>query len=388
MKIGLFASLIFFLGIFSVQAQYLQTLKRLPDTGENQGYTVTFGEDNDYLIYSPFFVDNGDGTVSDTITGLMWQKTDGGEMTIESAITYCDTLSLAGNTDWRLPNAIEAYSILNHQFANPSLDPQVFSYSIAEYWWTSESQANDSTKIWVTNAGGGIGNHPKNETISAGGSKRFHVRAVRSEWTGNLWIYRFEIQTSGAILDHFTQLEWNPNPSADSITWEEALSYAESANALGYEDWRLPNIKELQSLNDEQLINPSVDPIYFPDFGNQKFWSSTSLPNQSVQAWFFETHFGITSHANKTGKNKVLLVRNQDEVITGIIQIQSNQQPFPNPFQNQIHLNSFGYWTLINSFGEKVVEGFGSQIDNLETLPKGLYEIKFENGQFTRLIKQ
>ena len=100
-------SLIFF-GIFFLQQitfsqSISKTMLRLPDTGETTSYTSTFGEDNDYTINAPFFIDNGDGTVTDTITGLMWQKSDGGEMTIENARTYCSTLTLAGYSDWRLP---------------------------------------------------------------------------------------------------------------------------------------------------------------------------------------------------------------------------------------------------------------------------------------------
>jgi len=50
-----------------------KTMLRLPDTGQTTSYTSTFGEDNDYTIYSPYFTLNGNGTVTDTITGLMWQ---------------------------------------------------------------------------------------------------------------------------------------------------------------------------------------------------------------------------------------------------------------------------------------------------------------------------
>jgi len=51
------------------------TLLRLPDTGATSGYTTTFGEDNDYNFFVPYFTLNGNGTVTDTITGLMWQQT-------------------------------------------------------------------------------------------------------------------------------------------------------------------------------------------------------------------------------------------------------------------------------------------------------------------------
>jgi hypothetical protein len=167
-------------------------MRRLPDTGENTSYTSTFGEDNDYNFNTPFFIINANGTVTDTVTQLMWQQTEGAEMTYANAKIYCDTLTLGGYTDWRLPNAHESFSILNHQYANPSLDLTVFSPTSAEYWWTGTLQSNDSNKVWVTNAGGGIGNHPKTETISAGGSKRFQVRAVR------------DITIPQMITNHFT----------------------------------------------------------------------------------------------------------------------------------------------------------------------------------------
>ena len=149
---------------FSIAQSVSKTMKHLPDTGETMSYTTAPGEDNDFTINPPFFILNGNGTVTDTVTGLMWQQSDGGEMTYERAITYCDTLTLGGFTDWRLPNPHESFSILNHQFANPSMDATVFTTTLAEYWWTSIRQANDTTKIGVTNAGGGIGNLPKLET--------------------------------------------------------------------------------------------------------------------------------------------------------------------------------------------------------------------------------
>ncbi|MFY8020160.1 MAG: DUF1566 domain-containing protein, partial [Bacteroidia bacterium] len=141
-----------------------KTMLRLPDTGETSSYTNTFGEDHDYLINPPYFIINGDGTVLDTVTGLMWQQTDGGEMTYENAIQYCKNLRLGSYQDWRLPNIHESFSILNHQNSNPAFDIAVFNTTGAEYWWSSDQQVNDSSKIWVSNAGGGIGNHPQKET--------------------------------------------------------------------------------------------------------------------------------------------------------------------------------------------------------------------------------
>ena len=55
------------------------------------------------------FVDNGDGTVTDTRRKIMWQRGDNGkEVTFEEAQEYCKTLRLGGYTDWRLPNPDES----------------------------------------------------------------------------------------------------------------------------------------------------------------------------------------------------------------------------------------------------------------------------------------
>ena len=298
---------------FTANATFSQaipkTMLRLPDTGQTGDYTATKGEDADYTIYPPFFIKNGNGTVTDTVTGLMWQQTDGGEMTFENAVAYCDALTLGGFTDWRLPNPHEAFSILNHGKPNPALDGAVFTSTGAEYWWTGAKQVNDSNKIWVTNAGGGIGNHLKTETISAGGSKKFHVWAVRDRQTPTVVASHFTDNGDGTITDNRTNLTWQKVPLTDSLTWEQALNYAENLSLAGKDDWRLPNIKELQSLSDEALVNPSISTAFFSATGNRKYWSSTSLPNQTTQAWYLDTRFGITTYELKTRKLYLICVR-------------------------------------------------------------------------------
>jgi hypothetical protein len=209
----------------------------------------------------------------------MWQQTDGGEMTYENAITYAENLSLATYTDWRLPNALESYSLLNHSKANPALDINFFTNTGAEYWWTSEKQVNDASRIWVTNAGGGVGNHQKTETVSSGGSKKFHARAVRALHAPVSLENRFTDGGDGTITDHLTNLAWQKVPNPDSVTWENALLYAENLELAGKNDWRLPNIKELESLNDFGLVNPSVNTTFFPDIGLKKYWASPTQPN-------------------------------------------------------------------------------------------------------------
>ncbi len=290
-----------------------KSMAKLPDTGQTGDYTTTFGEDADYTVNAPSFTNNGNGTITDNVTGLMWQQTDGGEMTVENAATYMVALRLGGYSDWRLPTAHEGFSILNHQNNNPALNTTYFTTTTpstaAEYWWTSNKQVGDVTKIWCTNAGGGIGNHPKLETVSAGGVKRFHARAVRNVNASATVANQFTDNLDGTIKDNLTGLTWQKTPNTSTLTWEQALVYAEGLTLGGASDWRLPNIKELESINDERIVNPSVSTTYFSTIGVKNYWSSTSLPNQTTRAWYLSTQFGVTTYDLKTNALYVIAVR-------------------------------------------------------------------------------
>ena len=281
----------------------------LPDTGQSASYTVTKGEDADYLINPMSFTDNGNQTITDNFTGLMWQKTDGGEMTVESATTYCTSVNLGGFNNWRLPTSHELFLINSYENVNPALNTTYFTKTLAEYWWTSDRRSDDATLVWAVNAGGGIGAHPKNETVSAGGTKKFHVRAVRNPVSKTLPALHFKDNGNGSITDNYTGLMWQKTQSSNTMTWEEALVYAENLSLAGASDWRMPNVKELQSLNDEKLFKPSFDKTFFTGVASGNFWSSTTLVNATTKAWDINVDYGIVSYNEKSVKEYVLCVR-------------------------------------------------------------------------------
>ena len=225
---------------------------KLPDTGETLDATATFGEDSDYTINPPSFTDNGNGTVTDNVTGLMWQKTDNGESTWETAVANAPTLSVGGYTDWRLPTPAELLSIMNHN-NNPALNTTYFPSNASgapDYWWSSDVFGSSTTNVWCTNSGGGVGPKPKTETISAGGSLRYAARYVRGARPTNG--HNYANNNDGTVTDLDTGLMWTQLPAA-SMNWNSALSYAENLSLSGYSDWRLPNVKELQTLVDYTL---------------------------------------------------------------------------------------------------------------------------------------
>lgn len=285
-------------------------MAKLPDTGQVVKYARTPGDDADVTINPPSYRLNGDGTVTDLVTGLMWQQVDGGEMTWEGARAYPATLTTGGHTDWRLPTAHELFSIMSHG-RNPALNPDVFPRTEAEYWWSSETLPNDSSRVWVTNSGGGIGPHPRNETISAGGPKRYHVRCVRDTTPRrSAPARRFTINADHTVTDLATGLIWQQDDAPAAFAWEAALQYARSLVLGGHGDWRLPNIKELQSLNDETRVNPSIDRTAFPGAQPTEYWSSTTLFSRDAgRAWTLDFRQGIGSYADKTALRRVRCIR-------------------------------------------------------------------------------
>jgi hypothetical protein len=129
------------------------------------------------------FVDNGDGTVTDTCTGLMWQKDtadvngngsigDEDGLDWQAALKHCESLSYAGHDDWRLPNVRELQSILHYGRGGPAIDP-VFG-ALSAYYWSSSVVADVPGYSWLVQFGVGYIN------AIDGRSARFNVRAVRN----------------------------------------------------------------------------------------------------------------------------------------------------------------------------------------------------------------
>ncbi|MCX5896270.1 MAG: DUF1566 domain-containing protein, partial [Proteobacteria bacterium] len=104
------------------------------------------------------FIDKGNGTITDTGTGLMWQKaTAPGTYTWEQALTYCENLNLpaGGYSDWRLPNRNEMQSIVDYSRYNPAIDTTYFPGTVASDYWSSTTYASITSYAWYVSFGYG-----------------------------------------------------------------------------------------------------------------------------------------------------------------------------------------------------------------------------------------
>jgi len=106
---------------------------------------------------SAALVDNGDGTVSDTETGLMWQQAEAGSMNWEEALNYCENLVLptGGYDDWRLPDRNELQSLIDYDYYDPAIfnhnvngENKYFPGVLSSYYWSSTTYAYNTSYAW------------------------------------------------------------------------------------------------------------------------------------------------------------------------------------------------------------------------------------------------
>ncbi len=291
------------------------------DTGQNRFFSnvdeitqptsssTFYGQDAQYTINSPSYQDNGDGTITDLVTGLMWQKNPGDKVSYMDGINNADAFDLAGYSDWRVPTIKELYSLIDFNGAmgptenSPFIDTDYFDFkygdtSIGEREIDSQYITNtiyvgttmngQETMFGVNFADGRIKGYPTN--------KSFHMMYVR----GNINYGKNILKDNqdGTISDLATSLMWMEDDSGfysigarndGTVDWEDALKWANEMNYAGHSDWRLPNAKELQSIVDysrspQTTDSPAIDPLFkstsIIDEGNNEnyafYWSSTT----------------------------------------------------------------------------------------------------------------
>jgi uncharacterized protein len=333
----------------------------LPKTGQticydNAGAIIdckNSGQDGDLqkgVIWpSPRFTDNGNLTVTDSLTGLMWTK-DGNapgpagciqtkSKNWQQARDYISCINAnkyLGYNDWRLPNRKELRSLVNYGEANSVtwLNTQGFT-NVQSYYWSSTAFAYDdrngsvwtvfmhngmvhnhfmssNSSVWPVRSGkAGIINLPKSGQMVCYGERMAVIDCKKTGQDGDLqkgvtWPNpRFTDNGDLTITDNLTGLMWTRGGSAPGPAsckgsslknWQQALDYAACLNTnnyLGHNDWRVPNINELESLVHAGQAGPS-DWLSSQGFTNVKstYWSSTTFTNSKNRALTVGMHIG------------------------------------------------------------------------------------------------
>jgi hypothetical protein len=125
---------------------------RLPDSGQTKCYDNAgneiacpapgerfHGQDGNYTGPQPAYRDNGNGTVTDLNTGLMWQQGDAhnsSTRTWQQAVDYCSASALSDYHDWRLPSITELTSIVDYSRTNPAINTAYFPVCRSSYYWS------------------------------------------------------------------------------------------------------------------------------------------------------------------------------------------------------------------------------------------------------------
>ncbi|MDP5090927.1 MAG: DUF1566 domain-containing protein, partial [Saprospiraceae bacterium] len=153
--------------------------------------------------------------------------------------------------------------------------------------------------------------------------------------------------------------------------------------------WRMPNIKELQSISEATIYNPSINKTYFSGISTSQFWSSTSLSNQSTKAWYLDTQYGITSQVVKTNKLRLLAVRSATTVtsVRDIVNESNTILLYPNPSIGSFTLKAdepLGEIKIINQLGQTIWStNTNEKIITLSLSEKGIFQLICRHNQMT-----
>ena len=155
------------------------TSVNLPKTGQTTNYATGDDGDLERGVAWPsqrFTVDGTGFCVTDNLTGLMWVGIPGGSTaTWQNALNYANGLTFCGYTDWRLPNVNEMESLLNAGQDNTAtwLNSQGFSLVQSSYYWTSSTNASNTTYAWIVGMVGG-------DVLTVGKTTSYYVWPVRA----------------------------------------------------------------------------------------------------------------------------------------------------------------------------------------------------------------
>ncbi len=315
---------------------------QLPDTGQTRCYDNNgavihcpapgepfYGQDAQYEGAQPAYQDNSNGTVTDLNTGLTWQQDAGIYDTWNDVISFCNLASfsqLGGFADWRIPERRDLVSIMDFGRGEHAINTDFFQITDAppiglppqSSYWSSTSLvyiiARNPTVfdprlglLWTVNFSSG-----KNFWYASqfNAANRFHVRCARG---APLPLGEYIDNGNGTATDTITGLVWQTSGLFQERTWQNALAYCEGLSLANNNDWRLPNIRELESLVklDRIATLSAIDVWTFTVNETVTYWSSSTSELEPDNAHTITFRNGELISWDKNNTGDVLCVRGE-----------------------------------------------------------------------------
>ena len=275
------------------------------------------------LLMSRFLLENE--TVIDSQTGLMWTKN---ASLFDFPLSWCESfhaiqelnkLDLYGYHNWKIPNRKELFSLMSHDTVIPSLPiGHPFTNVFTGYYWTSSTCARLPNQAWYIHLGGArvfkgmkygsymvwpvrtIENNYKSKVFQTGQKTCFNENGDIIECSGTgqdgeiqaglkFTKNRFT-ENKQTIYDNDTGLTWlrDANVHKDMMDWNstfDLISEMNSEREYGHNDWRVPNIIELESLADMGQHSPALPNDHSFNEVQEYYWSSTTSMYDMDYAW-------------------------------------------------------------------------------------------------------
>lgn len=256
------------------------------------GQDAQYGWDTAHDPGDRFAVDlavGGDPVVHDLVTGLHWQGCPHGQSQggcasgfalpheWAAAVAACEALDWGGYDDWRLPDEYELMSIVDSGTAAPSADPDAFPATPPDFFWTSSAFITENLALAVHFDGGAA--------VALNIAEPWLLaRCVRGQPSPIPQRYdAATVDGDWVVHDLVTGLDWQG--AATPAAWGEALAYCEGLSWGLHDDWRVPNLQELRSIQDSRRAKPALDEDVFGLTPSGYFWTGTTLSAGPPIAW-------------------------------------------------------------------------------------------------------